>query len=167
MKLKRILKGSRIAEIDSKAISGGIDSKLLMKNAGSGISKEIISDFENKKFKRAVRGLVVCGSGNNGGDGFVAAKDLLDYGMRVVVFHISPVKGFSPDSLFYFKKLKEAKNNDVYYLNLEDKKISSLFKKELKKADFVLDAIFGTGLHGKDVYGPANEIIESINSAKE
>ncbi|GAH24463.1 unnamed protein product, partial [marine sediment metagenome] len=66
MKLKRILKGSRIAEIDSKAISGGIDSKLLMKNAGSGISKEIISDFENKKFKGAVRGLVVCGSGNNG-----------------------------------------------------------------------------------------------------
>lgn len=167
MKLKRILKGSRIAEIDSKAISGGIDSKLLMKNAGSGISKEIISDFENKKFKGAARGLVVCGSGNNGGDGFVAAQDLLDYGMRVIVFHISPVKEFSPDSLFYFKKLKAGRNNDVYYLNLEDKKISSLFKKELKKADFVLDAIFGTGLHGKDVYGPANEIIESINSAKE
>ncbi|GAI13388.1 unnamed protein product, partial [marine sediment metagenome] len=96
MKLKRILKGSRIAEIDNKAISGGIDSKWLMKNAGSGISREIISDFENKKLKRAACGLVVCGSGNNGGDGFVAAKDLLDYGMRVIVFHISPVKEFSP-----------------------------------------------------------------------
>jgi len=167
MKLRRILKGSRIAEIDSNAIRGGIDSKLLMKNAGSGVSKEIISDFENNKLKRAARGLVVCGSGNNGGDGFAAAKDLLDYGMRVVVFHISPVEKFSPDSLLYFKKLKEAKNNDVYYLNLEDKEISSLFKKELKKADFVLDAIFGTGLHGKDVYGPANEVIESINYAKE
>jgi len=167
MKLNRILKGSRIAEIDSKAISGGIDSKSLMKNAGSGISKEITGDFENKKLKRAARGMVVCGSGNNGGDGFVAAKDLMNYGMRVIVFHISTVEEFSSDSLFYFKELKEAENSDVYYLKLEDKKISSLFKEELEKADFVLDAIFGTGLHAKDVYGPANEIIESINSAKE
>ena len=132
MKLNRILKGSRTAEIDSKAISGGIDSKSLMKNAGSGISKGITGDFENKKLNRAARGLVVCGRGNNGGDGFVAAKDLMNYGMRVIVFHISPVEEFSHDSLFYFKELKEAENSDVYYLNLEDKKISSSFKEELE-----------------------------------
>jgi len=167
MKLNRILKGTRTAEIDAMVIRDGIDSKMLMKNAGSGISKEIIGDFENKKLKRAARGVIACGSGNNGGDGLVAAKDLLDYGMKVIVFYMSPVEKFSPDSLFYFKKLEADKNNVTYYLNLEDKKIYSLFKEELEKADFVLDAIFGTGLHDKDIYGPSREVIESINLAKE
>jgi hydroxyethylthiazole kinase-like uncharacterized protein yjeF len=167
MKLSRILKGSRIAEIDARAIGEGIDSKWLMKNAGSGISKKIISDFENKKLKRAARGLVVCGSGNNGGDGLVAANDLLDYGMKVIVFYVSPVSKFSPDSLFYFKRLEVNKSNDIYYLNLKDRKIFSLFEEELKRADFVLDAIFGTGIHGKDIQGPSKEIIEIINLGRE
>ena len=167
MKLNRILKGSRIAEVDARAISKGIDSKWLMKNAGSGISKKIISDFENKKMKRAARGLVVCGSGNNGGDGLVAANDLLDYGMKVIVFHVSPISKFSPDSLFYFKRLEASRSNDIYYLNLKDNKIFSLFEEELKKADFILDAIFGTGLHGEDIHGPSKEVIEIINLAGE
>ena len=167
MKLNRILKGSRIAEVDARAISKGIDSKWLMKNAGSGISKKIISDFENKKMKRAARGLVVCGSGNNGGDGLKAANDLLDYGMKVIVFHVSPISKFSPDSLFYFKRLEASRSNDIYYLNLKDNKIFSLFEEELKKADFILDAIFGTGLHGEDIHGPSKEVIEIINLAGE
>ncbi len=167
MKLNRILKGSRIAEVDARAISKGIDSKWLMKNAGSGISKKIISDFENKKMKRAARGLVVCGSGNNGGDGLMAANDLLDYGMKVIVFHVSPISKFSPDSLFYFKRLEASRSNDIYYLNLKDNKIFSLFEEELKKADFILDAIFGTGLHGEDIHGPSKEVIEIINLAGE
>jgi len=167
MKLNRILKGSRIAEVDARAISKGIDSKWLMKNAGSGISKKIISDFEKKKMKRAARGLVVCGSGNNGGDGLVAANDLLDYGMKVIVFHVSPISKFSPDSLFYFKRLEASRSNDIYYLNLKDNKIFSLFEEELKKADFILDAIFGTGLHGEDIHGPSKEVIEIINLAGE
>ena len=59
MILNRVLKGSRVAEIDREAIGSGIDSKMLMKNAGEGTSKEIISDFENKNLKRAARGLIV------------------------------------------------------------------------------------------------------------
>jgi len=166
MRLTRILQGSRIAEIDTKAIAGGIDSKLLMKNAGNGVSKKIISDFENKKLKRAARGLVICGSGNNGGDGLVAAGDLLDYGMKVSIFYLSPINKFSPDSLFYFKRLQSNRGSDIYHLNPEDNKIFSFFEEEIKKADFVIDAIFGTGLHGEDVREPLKEVIGLINSAK-
>jgi len=167
MILNRVLKGSRVAEIDREAIGSGIDSKMLMKNAGEGTSKEIISDFENKNLKRAARGLVVCGSGNNGGDGFVAAMSLALYGMSISVFYISPLEKLSPDSMFYFKKLKSVKNINIYYLNLEDKEISFLFEQELEKADFILDALFGTGLHGKNIYGPAEEVIKAINSVKQ
>jgi len=167
MILNRVLKGSRVAEIDREAIGSGIDSKMLMKNAGEGTSKEIISDFENKNLKRAARGLIVCGSGNNGGDGFVAAMSLALYGMSISVFYISPLEKSSPDSMFYFKKLKSVKNINIYYLNLEDKEISFLFEQELEKADFILDALFGTGLHGKNIYGPAEEVIKAINSIKQ
>jgi len=167
MILNRVLKGSRVAEIDREAIGSGIDSKMLMKNAGEGTSKDIISDFENKNLKRAARGLIVCGSGNNGGDGFVAAMSLALYGMSISVFYISPLEKLSPDSMFYFKKLKSVKNINIYYLNLEDKEISFLFEQELEKADFILDALFGTGLHGKNIYGPAEEVIKAINSVKQ
>src|SRR4030043_230467 len=167
MRLTRILQGSRITEIDTKAIAGGIDSKLLMKNAGNGVSKKIISDFENKKLKRAARGLVICGSGNNGGDGFVTAGDLLDYGMKVSVFYLSSVNKLSPDSLFYFKILQSTRGSDINQLNPEDNKVSSFFEEEIRKADFVIDAIFGTGLHGENVHGPSKEVIGLINSAKE
>ena len=161
------MQGSRIAEIDARAIAEGIDSKLLMKNAGNGVSKKIISDFENKKLKRAARGLVICGSGNNGGDGFVTAGDLLDYGMKVSVFFLSPVNKLSPDSLFYFKILQSKRAGDIYRLNPEDNKVSSFFEEEIRKADFVIDAIFGTGLHGEEVREPSKEVIGLINSAKE
>jgi NAD(P)H-hydrate epimerase len=167
MGLNRVLRGSRIAEIDREAIDSGIDSKILMKNAGDGTSKEIISDFESRNLKRAARGLVVCGSGNNGGDGFVAAQNLAMYGMSITVFHSAPPEKMSPDSIFYFKKLRSVKNINIYSLDIKDKKIYSLFEEELGKTDFILDALFGTGLHDKNIYGQAVEIIKVINSAKQ
>ena len=127
MKLTRILKGSRIAEIDARAINSGIDSKCLMKNAGNGVSKVIITDFESKELNRAARGVVVCGGGNNGGDGFVVAGDLMDYGMNITVFHISPAEKLSPDSFFYFKKLQENRRERIYYLNPEDREVNLFF----------------------------------------
>jgi hydroxyethylthiazole kinase-like uncharacterized protein yjeF len=167
MGLSRILKGSRVAEIDREAIDSGIDSKMLMKKAGEGTSKEIISDFESRDLKRAARGLVVCGSGNNGGDGFVAAESLALYGMSITVFHTSPLEKMSSDSMFFFKKLKSVRNINIYILNLEDEKTMSLFTEEMGKADFILDALFGTGLHGKSIYGQAEEVIKLINSVKQ
>jgi len=167
MKLTRILKGSRIAEIDARAINSGIDSKCLMKNAGNGVSKVIITDFESKELNRAARGVVVCGGGNNGGDGFVVAGDLMDYGMDITVFHISPAEKLSPDSFFYFKKLQENRRERIYYLNPEDREVNLFFYEKLEEADFVVDAIFGTGLHGSDIYGASKEVIEVINQARE
>jgi len=167
IKLIKILEGSKIAEIDAMAISDGIDPKWLMGNAGRSVSREVISDFESKELKRTVRGVVVCGGGNNGGDGLVAAGELLDYGMKVTVFHTFPVEKYRGSSLFYFKKLEESKKDNIYDLSTEDKKIVAFFRAELEKADFVLDAIFGTGLHGKEIYGPSRDIIEIVNFFKQ
>ncbi len=167
MKLNRILKGSRVAEIDRKAIADGIDSKGLMKNAGVKISKIIISDFEKRNLKKSPRGIIVCGGGNNGGDGFVAAGDLNGYGFAIHVFYIIPPEKFSQDSKFYFDGISGDKDICLSYLDPEDEEVNLQFENELKRADFVLDAIFGTGLHGKDIHGAAGQIISIINNARQ
>jgi len=166
MEPDRILKGSRVAEVDRKCINDGIDSKHLMNNAGSSVAKIIIEDFKGKKFVRDVKGIVVCGSGNNGGDGFVAAADLIKSGMDIKVFYISLPEKFSPDCKYYFKKLVLVGEDKLFYLNLKNKEIEDIFRKELAKSDFIVDAIFGTGLHGKEIHGPSRQIIEDINQAK-
>lgn len=158
--MHRVLKGSRIAEIDARCISDGIDSKGLMQNAGSSVAKAVKADFKNKK---EVQGIVICGGGNNGGDGFVAAYDLLQAKIGVKVFYITPTEKFSSDSTHYFNRLGKAAGAKVMFLNVDNGPSWDSFKQDVQDAHFIIDAIFGTGLHGKDIYGPAKKIIEEIN----
>lgn len=180
----RILKGSKTAEIDSKCILSGIESKLLMKNAGNKVAEVIKKDFAimsdtdtTPKVRRDTgktagshaAGTVVCGGGNNGGDGFVAALELLDSGIEVKIFCIGPVDKFGPDSRLYFEKLNEKYKSKIYYLasgELKNKEVIDFFENSIAQSDFIVDAIFGTGLHGKEISGPAKEVIEKINNAK-
>jgi NAD(P)H-hydrate epimerase len=164
MGASNILKGSRIAEIDTRCISDGVDSRWLMKNAGNSVSRLIIKDFE--RVSGGIRGVIVCGSGNNGGDGFVAAADLIDAGFDIDVFHIKPPEKFSADSSFYFKKLKDLTKSRINLLDFEKQEQVQEFEKILRRSDFVVDAIFGTGLHGSEIHGQANDIIGSINNAR-
>lgn len=183
--LSRVLKGSRVAEIDSKCIADGIESKWLMKNAGSRVAEIIKKDFANMAITNTrpeikkdtvkinagkhITGTIICGGGNNGGDGFVTALELLDSGMEVKIFCTSPVEKFSPDSRFYFEKLSKKYKNSIFYLTSGEskaKEVSDFFENCIGQPDFIVDAIFGTGLHGKEITGPANEVIEKINNAK-
>ncbi|MBC7333156.1 MAG: NAD(P)H-hydrate dehydratase [Actinobacteria bacterium] len=161
MELGRILKGSRVAEIDRKCIASGIDSRWLMANAGTRVA-----DFVLRQGSR-VKGIVVCGSGNNGGDGFVAAKKLLDCGMDVHVFYISPPERFTSDSKYYFERLKESYPQKLSYLDTGNIDSRNILSSKLLESDFVIDAILGTGLHGKEVHGASREAIQLINLARE
>ena len=166
-KLNRILKGSRVAEIDSRAINDGIDSLELMKNAGEGIFRKIFQDYKDSGLKRSPRGLIVCGGGNNGGDGFVVALGLLELGYNIKIFHIVPSGKFSQDSNHYYNELVGKADDIVMALDLKDGESKSEFLSELAVSDFVLDAIFGTGFHGAQIRGQAKEIIDLINSERE
>jgi len=166
-KLNRILKGSRVAEIDSRAISDGIDPLELMKNAGEGISRKIFQDYKDAGLKRSPRGLIVCGGGNNGGDGFVVALGLLELGYNIKIFHIVPSGKFSQDSSHYYKELVGKADDNIIALDLKDDESKSEFLNELAVSDFVLDAIFGTGFHGAQIRGQAKEVIDLINSERE
>ena len=188
-----IIKGSHISEIDRKCINDGIDSKWLMNNAGTKVADFIISYFENtsesegafviddiemKKYPikksslNKIRGVIVCGGGNNGGDGFVCALNLVKQNFIINLFCLAPLEKFSSDSAYYFNELVKLKdegnfnNLNINFINENSGKEIKIFKESLKSANFVVDAIFGTGLHDNEVHGIAREIIEFINEAK-
>lgn len=192
--LTAIIKGSHVSEIDRKCLSSGIDSKWLMNNAGTKVSDYIaayfgaptenegpfvIDDIEMKKYplnksnKCEIKGTVVCGGGSNGGDGFVCAINLLKQNYIINLYCLIPVDKLTKDSAFYFSELKQLKdeaklqNLNIYFISEDLEKDIRIFKENLKNSRFVVDAIFGTGLHENEIRGFAKEIIGFINEAKE
>ncbi len=126
----------------------GIPGFTLMESAGRGIVDIIESECDGEK-------VIVCaGGGNNGGDGFVVARYLLNKGYKVLVV-------FTGDR----RKLKgEAKKNFNLYKKMGGEVVSlDRFDIDfLKNADIIVDAIFGTGFRGQ-VEGKVAELIDAIN----
>ncbi len=102
--------------------------------------------------------LIVCGKGNNGGDGLLIGSMLLqnNYDVLVVVLHYT--ENFSTDALHYYQQLKD--NFNTHLLDLNE---GELLKDKMKQTSFtVIDAIFGTGCN-KPIEGIVAEAIETIN----
>ena len=89
----KVFSRSAVRKSDAEKISSGTPGKELMRRAAEGIADHI-----TKGGKVAV----VCGKGNNGGDGFALALILSERGSDCTVFTLSDV--FSPDGEFYYKK---------------------------------------------------------------
>ncbi|MCL5072225.1 MAG: hypothetical protein M1308_15240, partial [Actinobacteria bacterium] len=189
-----ILKGSHTAEIDEKCINTGIDSRLLMNNAGVKVSDFIstrfktsdsenvtfwFDDIEMRKYPVSkskindIKGSIVCGSGNNSGDGIVCAINLVKKGYFINLYCIAPPEKFSKDTAFYFNELEKLKkeekllNLNICFILKDNEDEINNFKANLKNSSFIIDAIFGTGLHGDNIKGFAREVIRFINEAKE
>lgn len=112
---------------DAKTIESGVSSKQLMFFAG----KAIFDSIENWG-----KTAVVCGPGNNGGDGYVTALLLKEKGNYVKIF-LTQDK-FSSDGKFYFDKCKNA---DIPYEFVSD-------NTDFSSYNAILDCIFGTGFRG-------------------
>lgn len=147
-----------IREIDRKAIEEyGIPGLVLMENAGSRIFQNLKNIYPDLRLKKII---VFAGSGNNGGDGFVVARHLYNYGVKVRVLLLS-----------LFNKIKgEARVNlDIIdKMGVELIEIESIDPEEIQQSirdsDLIIDAILGTGLQGK-VTGLKAKIIDFINMA--
>lgn len=138
----------RIDRITSKKYK--INSLILMENAGRAIVYALEKSFKKFSGKKIA---VVCGSGNNAGDGFVAARYLYNAGYTVQVIMTKPASSLKGDCLANFEILKKVKvplSKDL---------------KDILKADIIIDAVLGTGLNGP-ASGNAKEAIKIINSSK-
>ena len=152
----KVSKVAEMRELDRKAVEDfGITTEILMENAGEAayfvIQKEL--GIENKRF------IVFCGSGNNGGDGFVVARKIHSNGGDVKVFLLAERGGYQGSA----KKNLEVISR--FPIDIKEVKSIEEIRGEVFEADAIIDAMFGTGLD-RDVDGIYREVIQLVNESK-
>ncbi|MBX9573131.1 MAG: NAD(P)H-hydrate dehydratase [Candidatus Obscuribacterales bacterium] len=130
---------------------------VLMEIAGLGASKMLLELMEG--MPAAVT--IICGKGNNGGDGLVVARHLLRAGVEINIFVIGSEKDkYSEDHLIN-RRILEAMSVEIYFI--DDKDLEPL-KASISDTSAIVDAILGTGLD-RNVEGITDEIIDIINES--
>ena len=153
MTLKSIT-SQKMKTLDRTAIERyGIPSLILMENAGRGIA-----DLAQRLVREKARILVVCGKGNNGGDGFVSARHLANRGFKVKVFLLGDPSDLASDAKINYRIVKKMG------IPIIQKSLPRL-KMLLKQASLVIDGIFGVGLT-RPVEGIYYDAIALINSSR-
>ena len=127
-------------EADKNAINFGLSSEMLMKRAGRAIADEVQAAARRLNAKKV---LIVCGTGNNGGDGYVAARELLTRGFAVMVYCLEGElsAGCKREKKRYTGKYTRTVGGDV-----------------------IVDCVFGTGLNRK-LQGEHATVVKKINAS--
>lgn len=143
-----LLTAEETRNADQAAITGSTSGETLMENAGKAIVDLITQEYKPCKV------LIVCGTGNNGGDGFVTARMLKEKSWDVSLVSVGNIDDILGDA-------KAAKDK----WNMAGGATRTFNKDLLKDAALVIDAMFGTGL-ARDVDGAAKDAIVAINESK-
>jgi len=148
----RSLSTTQMQRIDRLAVERyGIPVLLLMENAGRAVAEAV-----RLHAPRPIRVIVLCGSGNNGGDGVVAARYLHHWGYRAQVWWMKNPSLWSGDIGQHYRM---AKAQGVRFHAFQEMTAS-----RLRRADVLIDALLGTGTHG-EIQGAYRTAIEAIHRA--
>ena len=155
----RILNAAQMREADRFTIEEiGIPSLVLMENAGRQVVAAMEAAFESRLNGRVA---VLCGRGNNGGDGFVVARTLLQRGVDASVFVIgalAEVRGDAKTNLDILGRL------GVTVVEINDEQSWELHFSEISQCTLIVDAIFGTGLKAA-LGGMMETIVADVNAS--
>ncbi len=158
--LPREVTSEDMSVIEENAENLGFDRRLMMENAGAAVA-DFISECMDVRGKAIV---VVCGTGNNGGDGFVAARHLRNLGASIKVILLG-----QPSDI----RSEQSKANWILIENMEDvekrfvRDVSQLLDADrlLQESDLIVDAILGTGVEGA-LREPILSVVGLINKAE-
>ncbi len=150
----KILTAKQTRTAEQLAFQSGLSGARLMENAGSAATRVMQAEF-SLKGKRVV---VVAGSGNNGGDGFVVARKCKEYGANVLIILAMGLPTTADSS----EMLSRAKQAEVSVWNYYDNPELSLL--QIQTADLLVDAVFGIGFHGA-ADREIGEIFRQINDS--
>ncbi len=139
-----ILTNAEAYAADAFAGEHGVASRTLMENAGRAVADAVAARFERGRVA------VLCGPGNNGGDGFVAARHLKARGFEV--------------SLALLGKRDALKGDAADMAKRWDGGVSPLSVESIKNADVVIDALFGAGL-ARPLDGVAKDAVAALNKS--
>jgi hydroxyethylthiazole kinase-like uncharacterized protein yjeF len=143
----KLYTAEEMSRTDERAQELGIPGGVLMERAGAGMSHVALRLYAPRQ------ALVVAGGGNNGGDGFVVARELHRAGVEVVLL---PTKdGYEGDPGTNFEILR---NLDVRFVAPDELEV------ELERTDLVIDALLGTGFSG-EVREKEARLIERMNES--
>jgi ADP-dependent NAD(P)H-hydrate dehydratase / NAD(P)H-hydrate epimerase len=139
-----ILSNAEMAEADRLTIAGGTAGITLMENAGKAVAQAV-----SGRQSAGGRVIVLAGPGNNGGDGFVAARLLAERGYAVTVLLVGAIEKLKGDAAAAAKAWGRG--------------VAAAKPDELAGADIIVDALFGAGLD-RPVSGLAQAMIEAVNA---
>lgn len=154
-----VLTASEMRRLDEEAIKGiGISSLALMENAGAQVARFLQDKYGPLKDKRIH---ILVGPGNNGGDGLVAARHLLNMGARPKVYLTHPEDKCSREcqvNLEIFRRL----DGEIVSLTVSQRRN---LKFSLSMADVIVDSMLGTGAQGP-LRGQLGEIVAVVNEVR-
>jgi len=151
--LKPVVTAKEMAEIDRFAIDKiGIPGMVLMENAGRevvAVIREMLGTVEDKNIN------IFCGKGNNGGDGYVVARYLLDMGANVKTYLVGKIDEVKSDAGNNLKILQGLGHDVLPVSSVEHIRWNT-------GAHLLVDALLGTGVRG-GLTGLMKELVEKIN----
>jgi hydroxyethylthiazole kinase-like uncharacterized protein yjeF len=153
----RLVRSSEMQEMDRLTIQDlGVPGMVLMENAARGAVRIFLEHFVPPEHAHVV---IVCGRGNNGGDGYVMARYLREAGLRVTVMVLSEFQKISGDAL---TNLDIIRRMDIEVMEIPGEQAWAKCRKVLGSSDFIIDGMLGTGLNVA-VRGFYGKVIRKIN----
>ncbi len=162
----RVCTARQMAAIDAATIAAGTAGHLLMERAGMAMAEHLQDFLEHsldspgKRGRSGRRVLILCGKGNNSGDGLVVARLMSEAGLAVVVMMLADRDDLSQDTCLNYDKLPAG----VDVLHPARAHWESAVGPLLEEADVVVDAIFGTGIK-PPLREPFVQLISAVNDS--
>jgi ADP-dependent NAD(P)H-hydrate dehydratase / NAD(P)H-hydrate epimerase len=154
MKLRACLTAAEMRELETRAISElGIAGVVLMERAGLAAANEVLARYPGSRVVT-----VLCGAGNNGGDGFVVARHLHAAGVVAEVFLTGSATRLAGDARTNFEIASRLG------VPIHERVAPARLRRGVRRADVVVDALLGTGFSGRPRPGAA-ALIEAVASA--
>lgn len=157
----RIVTREHMREMDRRTIDGGrVPSLVLMERAGRGLLRSLVARAPHLGRRRI---LVLCGKGNNGGDGFVLARLLRERGLWPQVWTLGPPEAFSGDAAIELARARAAQVPLVHLDAVGEEQRRRIAA--LGAEDLIIDALFGTGFRGA-LREPALSLVGAVNESR-
>ncbi|MEM4007217.1 MAG: NAD(P)H-hydrate epimerase, partial [Nitrososphaerota archaeon] len=153
---------TEMAIVDENSEWLGVPRLLLMENAGAAVARAVANWLGATV---GVEVVVVCGVGNNGGDGMAAARHLASMGAKTTVILVGSIdKVRTREAVLNLNAVRSMKESIKFYNVVDVDQLLEL-KPIIDRSEVVIDAVFGTGVKGK-IKEPWRTAIQLINSCK-